>query len=323
MENNRRSFLKKVSGIGLGLSALPLSGQSIPKNEAKIQKKNSIQEICVFSKHLQFLDYDEMAETAAEIGFTGVDLTVRPGGHVLPEKAAIHLPNAIKAIEKAGLKVPMITTAIDDPGTYNAQAILSTAANLEVKHYRMGTLKYDFDKGISETLNSKKYLIDKFLQINQFFNITGNYQNHDGINIGAAIWDLWTLFKNRNYDFIGCQYDIRHNTVEGGHSWPVDMQLISPLIHTLVLKDFKWEQIGGRWQIVNTPIGEGMVDFPKFFQMVKDFNIGGPMSVHFEYPLTEDPIEKITPLKAKEQVVTAMKKDLAKVFEYLNEAGLK
>jgi len=322
MENDRRSFLKKVSGIGLGLTALPLSGQTIPKIETKLQKKNSITEICVFSKHLQFLDYDEMADTAAEIGFTGVDLTVRPGGHVSPEKATTQLPNAFRAIEKAGLKMPMIATAIDDPGTYEAQAILSTAANLEVKHYRMGYMKYDFDKGINETLDSKKYLIDKFLKMNEFFNITGNYQNHDGINIGAAIWDLWTLFENRKPEYIGCQYDIRHNTVEGGRSWPVDMQLISPFIHTLVLKDFKWEKIDGSWKIVNTPIGEGMVDFPKYFQMIKDLNIGGPVTLHFEYPLTEEPIENMAPIKAKEQVVAAMKKDLAKVFEYMNEAEI-
>lgn len=322
MKNDRRSFLKKVPAIGLGLSTLPLSGKSMAITEMKAKKNTSIEEICVFSKHLQFLEYDEMAETAAEIGFTGVDLTVRPGGHVLPEKATTHLPNAISAIEKAGLKVPMITTAIDDPGTYNAQAILSTAANLEVKYYRMGYLKYDFDKGISETLSSFKTLMDKFLKINEFFNITGNYQNHDGTNIGAVIWDLWTLFKNRNPEYIGCQYDIRHNTLEGGRSWPVDMQLIAPFIHTLVLKDFKWEEIGGEWKIINTPIGEGMVDFPRFFQLVKKLKIGGPVSIHFEYPLTEEPIENMNPVIAKEQVIKAMKKDLGKVYEYMNEAGI-
>jgi L-ribulose-5-phosphate 3-epimerase len=40
--------------------------------------------ICVFSKHLQWTDVKEAAAIARDIGFDGVDLTVRPGGHVLP-----------------------------------------------------------------------------------------------------------------------------------------------------------------------------------------------------------------------------------------------
>lgn len=56
--------------------------------------------IHIFSKHLQFLNYQDMAEAAAEIGFDGVDLAVRPGGHVVPEKVGNDLPKAVKALEK-------------------------------------------------------------------------------------------------------------------------------------------------------------------------------------------------------------------------------
>jgi L-ribulose-5-phosphate 3-epimerase len=34
--------------------------------------------INIFSKHLQFLNYYDLAEAAAEMGFDGIDLTVRP-----------------------------------------------------------------------------------------------------------------------------------------------------------------------------------------------------------------------------------------------------
>jgi L-ribulose-5-phosphate 3-epimerase len=43
--------------------------------------------ISIFSKHLQWLDYKGMAKVLSEIGFDGTDLTLRPGGHVLPERA--------------------------------------------------------------------------------------------------------------------------------------------------------------------------------------------------------------------------------------------
>jgi len=217
----------------------------------------------------------------------------------------------------------MMTTAITDSSDFESQAILGTAANKGIKVYRMGYMKYDFEKGIEKTLSQKKFIIDKLVKLNEFFSIIGNYQNHDGIDIGAAIWDLWILFNDHDNEWIGSQYDIRHNTVEGGHSWPVDLQLISPYIHSLVLKDFKWGIVEGKWRTINTPIGKGMVDFPRFFKLVKEMKIGGPISLHFEYPLTDTPIEEMDIKTAKEQVSAAMKKDLEMVNKYLQEADLK
>jgi sugar phosphate isomerase/epimerase len=81
--------------------------------------------------------------------------------------------------------------------------------------------------------------------------------------------------------------------------------------------------VDGKWEVINTPIGEGMVDFPHFFKMVKELGIGGPVSMHFEYPLTDGPIQEMDPQLARKQVSEAMKKDLMMVNKYLQEAGLK
>src|SRR6204780_2192531 len=59
--------------------------------------------ICVFSKHLQWTDVAEAAAIARDIGFDGVDLTVRPGGHVLPERVEADLPAAVEVVRGAGL----------------------------------------------------------------------------------------------------------------------------------------------------------------------------------------------------------------------------
>src|SRR5690606_6677759 len=65
--------------------------------------------VVVFSKHLQFLDYAELAREVKAIGLDGVDLSVRKGGHVLPENVATDLPKATETIRAAGLDVAMIT----------------------------------------------------------------------------------------------------------------------------------------------------------------------------------------------------------------------
>jgi L-ribulose-5-phosphate 3-epimerase len=320
MKKKRREFIKKMSGLGLGLVTV----NPVPvRRESPVRKRNNkIGEICVFSKHLQFLDYEEMAETAAEIGFDGVDLTVRKGGHVLPENVERDLPRAVKAVEKAGLGTPMMATDINDPDNPLAKPVLKTAADLGISHYRMGYLPYDFNKGIEETLKGYLPAIKKLISLNKEFGIIGNYQNHDGTNVGAPIWDLWYLFRDHKPDWIGCQFDIRHATVEGGHSWPVDLQLIAPYIHTLVIKDHKWGMVDGKWRIINTLVGEGMVNFDRFFQLVKEMHIGGPVTMHFEYPMTERPEEEMDKKEVKKQVMQAMKKDLNALKTYLKNAEL-
>ena len=103
----------------------------------------SDKKIFIFSKHLQWLSYKQTAETAKNIGFDGIDLTVRPDGHVLPENAEKDLPEAVSAIRKAGIIIDTITTAITSIETPNAENIVRTAGELGVKQYRMGWIKYN------------------------------------------------------------------------------------------------------------------------------------------------------------------------------------
>ena len=44
--------------------------------------------LCLFSKPVPQLNWKELAESTKRAGFDGIDLTVRPEGHVLPERAA-------------------------------------------------------------------------------------------------------------------------------------------------------------------------------------------------------------------------------------------
>ena len=57
---------------------------------------------CMFSKPLPELDWHALGRAAKDAGFEGVDLTVRPKGHVLPERAGDDLPRAIEAIDSVG-----------------------------------------------------------------------------------------------------------------------------------------------------------------------------------------------------------------------------
>jgi len=306
---SRRRFLITAGGAAAA-SALFLSKTigsfPVPEERAKQRTK-----ICIFSKHLQWLDYEDMAQTAAEIGFDGVDLTVRPNGHVLPERVQQDLPKAVQAVKKAGLDVPMITTSITDPNEPVTERILVTASELGIRYYRMGYYRYQDSQSIRESLREAKPKLRELVEMNRQCKIAGAYQNHAGSKyVGAPIWDLYFLLKDLDTRWIGCQFDIRHATVEGGTTWPIHFRLISEHINTLAAKDFKWAQMDNIWKPQNCPLGQGMVDFQKYFEMLKQARIAVPLSLHFEYPLgvAEHGAKHLT--MDKQQVIEAMRKDL-------------
>ena len=78
------------------------------------------------------------------LGFDGVDLTVRPGGHVDPKRVAIDLPVFVDAIRHEGLAVPMITTELVSDADPVAQPTLETAARLKIPFYKPGYYRYKF-----------------------------------------------------------------------------------------------------------------------------------------------------------------------------------
>lgn len=316
-KQSRRKFVKNslIAGALLPFISTELYSGIINHSEVAEPLK-----ISVFSKHLQFLNYKEMADAAAEIGFAGVDLTVRPKGHVLPERVEVDLPKAVEAIHQAGLASMMITTAVQDANDSADRRLLETASKLGIKYYRMNWLKYPETKSIPEAINQFKQVLTELSLLNKKLGITGCYQNHSGNLAGASIWELWEILKNADQKNTGVQYDIRHAVVEGGLSWKNGLNLIHSQIKTLAVKDCVWGKKNGKWIVEDVPLGEGMVDFKVYFKLLKQFKIQVPVSLHYEYPLGGAEHGAASISMDKQVVFAHMKRDLTKLQQLWDEA---
>ena len=207
----------------------------------------------------------------------------------------------------------MITTAITDINSPHDLAIIETAAYLGVQYYRCNWFRYHEDRPMQESISHYQQKIKELGEANRQHGILGCYQNHAGRKIGASYWELEQLLKAADPNHFGTQYDIRHATVDGGLSWKNGLQLLRSSIKTIVLKDFKWGQVDGQWEVVNVPIGEGMVDFTGYFKLLKTYGLAPPASLHLEYPLggAEKGRREIT--VDPDVIFDAMRKDLAAI----------
>lgn len=308
---NRRDFLVNTTLAG---SLIPsLTGESFARqagNTAGDLKVN------IFSKHLQFLNYQDMAEVARELGFDGIDLTIRPKGHVLPEKVETDLPLAVEAMKKAGLAPQMFCTAVEDAANPMDKKVLETAAKLGFKYYRMNWYRYVQQKPIPQQLGDFSTKMAGLSQLNDQLGINGCYQNHSGLMVGASMFEIWQILQKANPETMGAQYDIRHATVEGGMSWQTGFHLIRPHIKTIVVKDFYWEKNNtGKWAVKSVPLGEGMVDFKTYFKLLKDLQVNVPICLHLEYPLGGADQGAFQITVDKKVVFDAMKRDLQRLKE--------
>ncbi|MGI8634161.1 MAG: hypothetical protein ACR2KZ_02030, partial [Segetibacter sp.] len=199
MKNSRRKFILQsaLAASALAFDTKTFAGKPFQQNGSLENLKVSI-----FSKNLHWLNWNEMAVAVKEMGFDGIDLTVRPEGHVLPERVAEDLPKAVSAIRKQGLEVYMITTAITNASDANTVSILKTAGGLGIKNYRLGWFSYDKKISIPDNLSNFKKQLHDLSQLNKQYNIHGDYQNHAGAYFGAAVLDLWMVLKDLDPQWI-------------------------------------------------------------------------------------------------------------------------
>ena len=312
-----------AAGAAVGAAASITSGPTAAMNvnrDLPGRENGGSSKVCVFSKHLQWLDFREMAKFAREAGFDGIDLTVRPGGHVEPENAANDLPEAVKIIREEGLEVPMMTSSVNDPGLPLSRRVLETAAGQGIEFYRLGYYQYIPEKRVAETLGVVKVKMEGLAQLNEAIGIRGSYQNHAGNGyFGSSIWDLWSVLKDLSPAWTGSQFDLRHAMTESTLSWKTDLRLLAEYVNTLAVKDSHWETgRNGDLSAENCPLGQGFADFPGMLEILGKDSFSCPVSMHFEYPLggAEHGGRELS--ISREYIKAAMKRDLKHFREILN-----
>ncbi len=299
----RISRRKLLAGLPAAAAALRGAADERPKLK-----------VAIFSKHLQFVQGEDLARAAGDLGFDGVDITVRKGGHVLPERVREDLPRLVATLRKQPLAVPMITTDIVDADTPHAEDIVATMAELGIPYYRWGGLKYTENQPYTAQLEAMKPRIARLGQLNSRYKVCAMYHTHSGTGVvGASIWDLHILLNDFDPRAVGVNFDVGHAVIEGGlGGWINSFHITGPHLRGIAVKDFAWAKDSkGTWKPEWKPLGEGMVPFSQFFRMVAQAGFAGPLQLHFEYPLS-----------TREETYAAMRHDLATLRGYLAEAGI-
>ncbi|HUP39074.1 MAG TPA: sugar phosphate isomerase/epimerase family protein [Vicinamibacterales bacterium] len=303
---SRRHFIQATAGAAaVGFSSIGVGAQ---------RDANFRGSLCFFSKHLPRMNARELGRTLKAMGFDGVDLTVRPGGHVDPKRVTSDLPPFVDAIGTEGLTVPMISTELLSNTDPVAQPTLETASRLKIPFYKTGYYRYKF-VDVRKELEDAGAQLKGLTELSRRHGIRLGYHNHAGY-IGGPVWDFAPFIEALDAGTAGYYFDVRHAVVEGGDGgWRTALDLVSPRLSMISLKDFFWEKTGGTWQQRHCPMGEGMVDWKRYFAMLAKARFHGPVSLHVEYE-----VGGATPAAEQEHMLAAVERDFAFVKARIVEA---
>ena len=243
----------------------------------------------MFTKHLSPLSIEEAARRVAEIGFEGLDLTLREGGHILPENAA-DLAGAAKTVRAMGLDIPMITTNVTEADGPYARDIFRAAAEANVRQIKLGYWGYKGFGQLQAQLDETRRKLDGLEALAAEFGVRANIHIHCDNVLSADGAIVYQLLNGRDRERVGAYIDPGHMTVEGGGSgWKMALDLLSPWINLVAVKAMAWthqydaDLAQERWRWQQVPLRQGLVPWLEVFRYLRQIGYDGIVSLHSEY----------------------------------------
>ncbi len=242
-------------------------------------------------KNIGNLAIDESGCYIAKMGFDGVDLTVRPGGHVSPQEVSKELPRAVENLSSKGLSVPMITSSITSADEKFAEEIFKIASECGVKFIKLGYWRYEgfgtIKKQIERVRDDNLRGLSK---LSEEYNVTAGLHIHSGDFLTSNPVVVHLLLRDYDPSYLCAYIDPGHMAVEGGLSgWKIGMDILQEHIRMVAVKDYGWfrevdpETGEKRWRARTVPLSEGLVPWEEVFGYLKRINFDGPVSLHSEY----------------------------------------
>jgi L-ribulose-5-phosphate 3-epimerase len=242
--------------------ALALLAAAIPAKSAV-----PVPSLCLFSGSVQGLEYSELPLIAKQLGFDGVDLTVRPGGHVEPRLSNVDLVRAIEEVRGPGLEVPVITTALTTPFDPTVIPVVAIAGHTQINLYIAGFFR-------AQNANYKRE-IGGLISVASRYGMATALHNYTGDDAGEAPWDAVELVGGFDPKWASLYFDPIH----AREQWESELKRNLPRLRAVALKDF--QMVDGVAK--PCPLGQGFVDWQKFFGILAAAKYYGPVSLHLNY----------------------------------------
>ena len=244
----------------------------------------------LFTDNLSDLSVRQSCREAKRAGFDGLDLTLRPGGHVLPKDAEMGLEQAARVAREEGMTIPMVSTGITDATSPHAESIFASCAHYGVKRIKLGYWRYRPFGTLSKQLDRARAMLRRVVNLGRKYQVLPCVHVHSGAILANGGPVLYLILKDFAPDDVGAYVDPMHMTVEGGLSgWEMGLDLLAPWVALVGIKNFRWVENGRdkhgqlRFRSQYVPLADGQAPLPEFMSRLRELKYDGLVSLHSEY----------------------------------------
>lgn len=242
----------------------------------------------LFTDNLSELSVREACRAAKQAGFDGLDLTMRPGGHVSPQNASKGLADAHAIADAEGTPILMATTGItaaDDP---HAEEVVA-AAHMRIPAFKLGYWHYKPFGTLAQQLDEARRKLDGIIALCRRYHVKPCVHIHsEKILSNGSI--TYLLLKDFAPSDVGAYVDPMHMCYEGaGSGWEMTLDLLAPWVTLVGVKNYTLVATGRdsfgqqQFDVKYAPLADGFAPLPQFFQRLKQIGFDGVVSLHSEY----------------------------------------
>ena len=237
--------------------------------------------VVVFSKIYQDLklNFEDAAALTAEAGMDGIDCPVRPGGEILPERAAEQMPQYAEALKKRGLQMPLLTTGITSVASPHTEEILRTAKQLGVKYYRLGFTNKQADVPPGKQVSEVRAKLKDLVPLNKELGLGAVLENHSSSGrglIGGDLTEMYEVVQGFDPGQIGVAFDVGHAIIAHGDDWRRHFDQLKSYVKVAYVKEIK----RGKGFV---HFGEGELGSNGYFKLLKEMGYRTPVCLHIEF----------------------------------------
>src|SRR5262245_41708968 len=170
----------------------------------------------LFTDNLADLTVARACAAARAAGFDGLDLTLRPGGHVLPENADVGLAEARRQADAAGVSIPMVSTAVADVDSPHAEAVFAAAAHYGARLVKLGYWEYRPFGTLAAQVDEARAKLGRLVALGRKYHVLPCVHCHSGRFVASGGPMLFLVLKDFPPSEVGAYVDPMHMTIEGG-----------------------------------------------------------------------------------------------------------
>ena len=276
---SRRQFLATAA-------ALPALAQ---QHTANGPKTRLLPVVAVHIEQFPKIGYNELGGFLHTMGVEACVLSLQPGGHIPPERADWELMRAVEAMTGMGVDVPALATTATSPANPMVQIIFGVGRQMGIPIFMPGEWKYPATGSIDARLP----------EIQRELNTLAAYAGQTGMAVavhnaltgsfGSALWDTQTLIRMMDPRTVGYDFDIGYATAHGGsEAAALALRMALPRLKMVSARDCFWSKDAAGWKLSECPLGEGMVDWTRFFASLAQARFTGPIVLYVNYQPKEE-----------------------------------